>query len=447
MPTSPTGVVHLGLGAFHRAHQAMVFDQLRRSGDTRWAITGVGMRRPELVQCLRNQHHRYSVQVTGASGPRWHTVSAIQATLMANTERAQVVQAIAHPQCRWVTLTVSEKAYTHALASLLVQALATRHRQGGLGLTIASCDNLSGNGHLLRQLCLAQAEIEHPALIDWIDRHVRFPNSMVDRIVPQVSTEGVAQAAQALGWLDRTALVTESFWEWVIEDNFADPSDAEVLRLFGVQVEADVQVFEEAKLRMLNASHSALAAAGAVLGLATMHEVVALPALRQWAHLMMTHDIAPHLRRIHLHAYRDALLERFANPGLRHLNLQICNDNSQKIPLRWVPSVLAARQRQKGAVHLAFAAAVWMRFLHGSDEQGRSYEWSDPLRAPLQVTALAHAHDPVSCAQQLLGHLPIWDQALASDAIWCKGVAQSLAQIQALGLIQALNQHLQRHPV
>ena len=442
MSPTGTGVVHLGLGAFHRAHQAMVFDALLRRGDARWGITGVGMRQPEVVQSLRQQQHRYSVQVTNADGPQWHTVAAVQATLMASTERRLVIQAMAHPDCRWITLTVTEKAYGAELADLLLDAFAVRHTHHGLGLTVASCDNLPGNGRLLRQWCLQQARARSDALTDWVARQVRFPNSMVDRIVPQVSAEGVAQAQQALGWHDRCALVTEPFWEWVIEDHFADPHDADVLRSVGVQVVADVQVYEEAKLRMLNASHSALAAAGAVLGMATMHAVVAMPALRTWAHRMMTHDIAPHVHRADALAYRDALLTRFANPGLRHLCLQICNDSSQKIPLRWVPSVLAARQRQHRATHLAFAAAVWMRFLQGHCEQGLAYLWSDAWRERLQALAVAHGPEPQHCVNALLGITDIWGPTLATDAVWCDSVAQALARIQRQGLLPALQHQL-----
>ena len=234
------GVVHLGLGAFHRAHQALVFDRLLAGGDSRWGVLGVAMRQPALAQALAAQDHLYSVQTASAQERSWRVSGAIWRSCVAAESPQTVVQAMASPGTRWVTLTVTEKAYTPTLADLLVRGLRARRTAGLGGLTVASCDNLSGNGRQLRALCMAAAndpaQGSDDGLADWIAAHCAFPNSMVDRIVPAASSVTSAEAAQALGVPDQAALRTEAFWEWVIERNFVDDTDAATLSAVGVQV-------------------------------------------------------------------------------------------------------------------------------------------------------------------------------------------------------------------
>ena len=240
------GVVHLGLGAFHRAHQAMVFDHLLSTGDTRWGIHGVGMTRPDLVNLLRAQDGLYAVRVADGNGVKWQVPGALWRMNVAATERETVVQAIAAPATRWVTLTVTEKGYTPALGQLLLDGLRLRQQIGLSGITVASCDNLQGNGHKLLALVKSAATPQDAALLRWLDTHCAFPCSMVDRIVPAATAEVLAAASQALGLRDDASLSTEGFWEWVIEDRFADPSDAALLQSAGVRVTSDVHSYEEA---------------------------------------------------------------------------------------------------------------------------------------------------------------------------------------------------------
>jgi fructuronate reductase len=309
------GVVHLGLGAFHRAHQAMVFDSLLQRGDARWGVLGVAMRSTQVADTLAAQNGLYSVQVVSASEHYWQVVGSVLQTCVAAREPQQVVAAIAAASTRWLTLTVTEKGYTPELAALIVQGLAVRHAAGHAGLTIASCDNLSGNGDLLQALCLQAAD--DAALKRWIKGACAFPNSMVDRIVPAATAQRQDQAAEALQLTDAAALGTEGFWEWVLQDRLADPADADLLRAAGVTVVPEVTPFEEAKLRLLNGSHSAMACMGAVLGLPTIGDCIGQPAIRQFVRELMTQEVMPHLSRPGLAAYRDALLARFGNPALR----------------------------------------------------------------------------------------------------------------------------------
>ena len=456
-----TGVVHLGLGAFHRAHQACVFDQLIQQGDTRWGVFGVAMHNPDVLAALKNQNWQYAVQVASAHESHWQTIHAIQDGCVATLERQRVIDKLASADTRWVTLTVTEKGYDTTLAQLLLEGFAARFAQLGHAtdarLTIASCDNVSHNGDKLRDLCLNTLiqtsqdsafvhSVGKTQLRAWIEQYCFFPNSMVDRIVPQSTPACLIAAHDALGVEDKVALSTESFWEWVIEDKLADPNDAQVLQSAGVQVVSEVRPFEEAKLRMLNASHSALAAMGAVLGLSTIADCMATSALRNFAYRLMTEDIAPFVQRPHLDAYRDALLERFANPALQHRALQICSDNSLKLPLRWLPTYTANRDVRQMPKHLAFATACWIRFLFGVDESGNTYTWSDPQAKHLHALVHQHWGDDAQCVTSLLQITSIWGETAVKDLAWVTLVTNYLHAIRTQGLLPALHDHLETSP-
>jgi fructuronate reductase len=436
----PPGVVHLGLGAFHRAHQALVFDALLQGGDQRWGVLGVAMRSTTLADALAAQDGLYAVQIASHTGVNWQVGGAIWHSCVAAHEPQRVVQAMAAPSTRWLTLTVTEKAYGPALADLLVQGLAARHAAALGGLTIACCDNLSHNGDQLRTLCVDAARQTSQALADWVGSSCSFPNSMVDRIVPAASAERLAAASQVLGVADQAALGTEAFWEWVIERRFVDNSDGDALAGVGVTVVDDVAPFEDAKLRLLNGSHSAMACMGAVAGLPVISDCIAQPAIHEFIHGLMTWDVGPQLSRPGVAQYRDALLARFANPQLQHSVHQIASDSSQKIPQRWPPSVLGAISSGQSVERLAFAAAAWMRYVRGSDEAGNSYAMNDPMAAQLQSLALAHVDD-TQATVQALGRLPdIWGPALPRNPQWLARVTHWLTQISQLGMLSAVAQ-------
>ena len=438
------GVVHLGLGAFHRAHQAMVFDRLLAAGDARWGVHGVGMTQPALVQALRAQDGLYAVRVADARSSHWAVPGALWALSLAATERASVVQAIGAPGTRWVTLTVTEKAYTPALAELLVDGLRLRWQAGHAGLTLASCDNLQANGRQLQALVLAQAP--EPALRDWIERHCAFPCSMVDRIVPATSEAMRETVQRELGVQDPTVLGVEAFWEWVLEDRLADPQDAALLAAHGVRVTHEVHVFEDAKLRMLNGSHSAMALIGAVTGRACIADVVGVPAMRDWVHRLMSREVAPHLARSDWADYRDALLARFANPHLRHSVHQIATDSSLKIALRWVPSIEAQLAQGGSIEHHALAAAVWLRHGLACDEQGQPYTVSDPQAAWLLANAAGQREAPERSLSGLLERSDFWGAQLPHHAHWRARVAHWHRVVLSAGVDRAVAQLLDTCP-
>ena len=423
-PTSAQpGVVHLGLGAFHRAHQAMVFDQLLREGDMRWGIHGVGMTQPGLVNKLRAQDGLYAVRVAGANGIEWHVPGALWQTSVATTERQNVLNVIAAPSTRWITLTVTEKGYTPALAQLLIDGLRLRQAAGQAGLTIASCDNLQGNGHKLKAILHATASSQDAELMTWIDARCAFPCSMVDRIVPAATDEVAAAAKEALGMQEECALSTETFWEWVIEDNFVDPSDAALLSRCGVRVTSQVHSYEEAKLRMLNGSHSAMALMGAITGRAHIADCIGSDHIQEFVHRLMTQEVAPHLSRSDWADYRDALIQRFGNPYLKHSVHQIATDSSQKIPQRWPPSVLGQMAKGQSFEHHALAAAVFLRYTLAKDEQGKAYALNDPQAESLMAIGANQATEPHACVRALLAREDLWGKELAASEAWLERVS------------------------
>jgi fructuronate reductase len=438
------GVLHLGLGAFHRAHQAMVFDRLLASGDTRWGVHAVGMRQPGLVDALNRQDGLYLVRVADGQSVQWVVPSALWRLSLAATERDRVIQAMSHPALRWITLTVTEKGYTPELGQLIAEGLALRSARNAPGLTIASCDNLRGNGRQLGKLVLNGCTTAHAR--SWIEAHCAFPNSMVDRIVP-ASTETLRDTvAGDIGVSDASPLGTERFWEWVIEDHFADPSDAEVLRSAGVKVTSEVHVYEDAKLRMLNGSHSAMAIFGAITGRAVISDCIGHEPIRRFVTRLMEREVAPHLQRSDWADYRDALIKRFGNPYLRHSVHQIAMDSSQKIPQRWPPSVLAQLAAGRGIEHHALAAAAWLRYGLAVNERGEPYEISDPQAALLKAIAASQRAEPNACVERFLAQPELWGDSLKEQGLWVERVKAWHARILADGMDASIDRLLQEVP-
>ena len=401
----------------------MVFDQLLREGDSRWGIHGVGMTQPGLVNKLRAQDGLYSVRIAGATGVEWQIPGALWQTSVATTERQSVLNAIAAKSTRWVTLTVTEKGYTPVLAQLLIDGLRLRHAAGHAGITIASCDNLQGNGHKLKELILATASAQDAALMQWMDAHCAFPCSMVDRIVPAATEEVASAAKETLGLVDDCALSTETFWEWVIEDNFVDPNDAALLAKCGVRVTNDVHSYEEAKLRMLNGSHSAMALMGAITGRPYIATCIGADHIREFVNRLMSREVAPHLSRTDWADYRDALIQRFGNPYLKHSVHQIATDSSQKIPQRWPPSILGQMAAGQSFEHHALAAAIFLRYTLAVDEQGHAYTLNDPQAESLLAIGAHQVADASGSLNALLSRANLWGPELPHNTLWAERVA------------------------
>ncbi len=420
--TVGTGVVHLGIGAFHRAHQAAYFDDLIAAGAGDWRICGVSLRSPDVRDRLVPQDCLYTLVEQGVRGIRKRVIGAIADVLVAREDPARVIAAIADPATRLVTLTVTEKGYchdpatgrldtghadiAHDLASrdkpvsaigYLVAGCARRRAETGAPLTILSCDNVPHNGALLRGVMVAFAALRDPSLAVWIADNVAFPSSMVDRIVPATTDADVAELARVTGVVDTAMVKAEPFTQWVIEDCFADRRPA--FESVGAQMVSDVRPFELAKLRMLNGAHSTIAYLGLHHGISTVDEAMSHPDIAAVADALMVEAAStlPPVPGLDPRGYAAALKHRFANPALKHRLAQIAMDGSQKLPQRLLGTIKAVHDRGDVPRAAATGVAAWMRHLSGPylndplAERLRAAAHDDPE----QLVAAALAIEPV----------------------------------------------------
>lgn len=371
------GIVHFGIGAFHRAHQAWYTDLALNAGEIDWAICGVSLRSASVAEQLNPQGGLYSVTARGGGTSSTRVIGAIREVIVAPRDRSAVVARIASPECRIVSFTVTEKGYARAgdgslditLAGnsfypLLAEALDRRMAAGLPGLTLLSCDNLAENGQQLDRLMREWLAAKNPALVEWFAANCTCPQTMIDRIVPATTSEDRAAMQATLGMRDEGAVLTESFSQWVIEDRFAGPRPT--WEDHGAQLVADVSPYETAKLRMLNGAHSLLAYCGLERGLTFVHEAVADPELRALAHRLMIDEAAPTIERApdqDLAGYADRLIARFAEPAVRHRLAQIAMDGSQKIPQRWLDTVAWHSERGGDCPAIRAAFRAWLAHL------------------------------------------------------------------------------------
>ena len=364
------GIVHFGIGAFHRAHQAVYTDDAMNTGDRDWAITGVSMRSGDVAAQINPQDGLYTVTARGAQGSETRLIGAVRRVLVAAQERDAVVAALAAPDTHIVSFTITEKGYQRSdgggfpvFCDLLGNALALRRDAGLPGLTLLSCDNLAGNGAQLSALMRAYLQTSDAALAEWFARECTCPSTMIDRIVPATTD---ADRNLAGGIRDEGAVVTEPFSQWVIEDKFAGPRPR--WEVGGVQLVADVAPYETAKLRMLNGAHSALAYLGLLRGHDFVHQAIGDPAIRPTIDTLMRNEAAPSIDAApgqDLAAYADALIARFSNPALAHRLIQIAMDGSQKIPQRWLETLAHHQRAGRQCPSLLDAIAAWLIHVRG----------------------------------------------------------------------------------
>lgn len=389
------GIVHLGIGAFHRAHQAIYTDEAMAGGDRNWAITGVSLRAPRIRDALAPQDGLYTVTERGADGERTRLIGSVAEVLVAQESPSAVAAALAAPETRIVTLTVTEKGYhrhpdgtldldavtdaTDTIYQHLTRAFVQRRDAGLPGLTLLSCDNLADNGHALTQALTAYIDHTQPTLRSWFDAECTCPSTMVDRIVPAVTETDLSDIAGRLGLRDEGAVITEPFRQWVIEDRFVGPRPK--WESVGVQLVADVKPYETAKLRLLNGAHSALAYLGLAAGHRYVYQAIADPAIRPLIEQLMRREAAVSIRAApgqNLDAYTDALLKRFGNTSLPHRLLQIATDGSQKIGPRWLEPLAINRAQGIACPAILRALAAWILFV-----RGESQPVDDPMAATL----------------------------------------------------------------
>ncbi len=368
------GIVHFGIGAFHRAHQAWYTDRAMDAGDRDWAICGVSLRSPDVARQLEPQDGLYTLTAREGGRQDIRLVGAVREVLFAPDNAGAVVARIAAPECRIVSFTVTEKGYARDASGgldlaaaqagfypLLARALELRMARGLPGITLLSCDNLAGNGTVLRSLVREWLAARSPEVLGWFDRECTVPSTMIDRIVPRTTAADRAALADRLGMVDAGAVFTETFSQWVIEDDFASGRPA--WEAVGAQMVGDVAPYETAKLRILNGAHSLLAYCGLRAGHEFVHEAIADPALRGLADALMREEAPPTIDAppdLDLAGYADRLVERFANPSLRHALPQIAMDGTQKIPQRWLDTALWLRKHDRAAPALRAAMEGWL---------------------------------------------------------------------------------------
>ncbi len=426
------GIVPLGVGNFHRAHQAADTDSVLAQ-DPAWGIAGVSLQRPDMHDALAPQDGLYALIERGAyHRERLRVIGALRALGVAARQPQAVIARMADPATRIVSLTVTEKRYCRtpqgalALADpaviadlaapdspqtalgYLLAACARRHAAGQRGFTVLSCDNLAGNGRMTKSLLLqfAQAQAEGAGgrgsaggsagaggsardLPRWIEREVSFPDGMVDRIVPHSTAALREQVQGALGLRDAWPVATESFSQWVLEDRFV--AGRPPWQLGGVQFVDDVAPFEEMKLRLLNAAHSAIAYLAVPADLVTVDAAMAEPVLRRFIERFIERfwreEAIPALPPVladRTASYCLDLMTRFDNTVLEHRTAQIAMDGSQKLPLRLLPTLRDRLAAGAGFEACALVIAAWVRFLRGRTESGAAYAVHDPLAQSLQ---------------------------------------------------------------
>jgi fructuronate reductase len=453
------GIVHLGLGAFQRAHQAIYTDDALVAQPGDWAVAGVSLRSAQARDRLRPQDGLYTAIERSPAGTRRRVVGCVREALFLGDERERIHARLVDPQTRIVTLTVTEKGYCHdpatgrlnfdhpeiahdlthpdapvSVVGLLAFALAGRRATQAGPLTIVCCDNLTQNGALLEGLVANFASERDPALAAWIRDNATFPSTMVDRIVPATTDAEVAENDRALGLADAAPVVHEPYIQWVIEDRFCTPRPA--WEAGGAQLVNEVEPFEKMKLRLLNASHSAFAYLGFLAGHEFIWQVAAQPEFVAYMRRFMADEVTPTLHvpaGVDLPAYREALVTRFANPALPHRTQQIAMDGSQKLPQRILATVRESLAVGRAVPLAALAVAGWMRYVSGRDEAGRPIAVADPLATRFAGIAAAHPNDPVGYARALLGLTEIFDEDLHNEPRFAEPVIRWLLQLYAHG--------------
>jgi mannitol 2-dehydrogenase len=412
-----TGIVHIGVGNFHRSHQAMYIDTLMNSGAAMdWGICGIGLQpsNTAIRDVLAAQDGLYTLVLRHSDGS-WdaRVIGSIVAYLFAPDDPEAAIEKLAAPATRIVSLTITEGGYNldavtgefntsaepvvadlrpgavpSTVFGLVTEALARRRDRGIPAFSVMSCDNIQGNGHVSQHAFTAFAQLRDPDLADWMSRHVRFPNGMVDRITPMTTEADRAELSRRFGIDDQWPVLCEPFTQWVLEDNFADGRPP--LQDSGVQLVSDVEPYELMKLRLLNASHQALCYPGYVAGYRLVHDVTKDPLFARFLFDYMAQEAIPTLRPvpgIDLQQYAAQLIERFSNPEVGDTVARLCAYASDRIPKFLLPVIRHQLAAGLPVTRSAAVVASWARYAEGTDENGEPHEILDALAPQLQAAA------------------------------------------------------------
>ncbi len=451
------GIVHLGIGAFHRAHQAVTVDDILATDPT-WAIVAASLRSPATRDALKPQDWLYTLSVRSGEGERLRVIGSVVDVLVATEERERLLAAMADPRVRIVSLTVTEKGYCHDPATgalneadagilhdlaepnapgtapgLIIEALARRRAAGTAPFTVLTCDNLPSNGAVAKRIIGRFAELRDADLGAWVAGEVAFPSTMVDRITPATTDEDRARVDAAIALTDAWPVVTEPFSQWVIEDRF--PSGRPAFDTAGAELVTDVAPYEQMKLRLLNGAHSSLAYLGYLAGYEFVSDVMGDASYARFVAALME-QVTPTLElppSTDLAGYKAALLDRFRNPALKHRTWQICMDGSQKLPQRLLGTIRDCLRSGAPFGTLALGVAGWMRYVTGTDEKGQAIDVRDPLSGDLRALADAAGPSPERLVHAFVGLEKIFGRDLADDPRFVTAVTERLARLLADG--------------
>jgi fructuronate reductase len=427
------GILHFGIGAFHRAHQALfTHDVLSQVGGD-WRIHGVSLRSARVSEQLTPQDGLYTLTEQDATGSDCKLIGAIAKVSVAATEQETVLTAFTDPKIHIVTMTVTEKGYCYhsqqktvdadhvdivhdianpkqpiSLPGYLVAGLQRRRDSINTPMTMISCDNMPHNGQILKQVVTSLAHKWDPQLAQWITDNVTFCSSMVDRIVPAVTQEVQAEHAQRHGIIDAGLIMTEPFKQWVIEDNFCTPRPQ--WESVGVDIVTDVSVYENIKLRNLNASHSALAYHGLYKGYQWIHEAINDPELLSLVTALMQTEIQDTLvlpDNFALHQYQAAIVSRFQNNLIPYATNQVATDGSLKLQQRIVPPLIERLRKGQSSPVLTGVLVAWIQCIKGEDQHGSPIKMQDPQINAIQAMVLANIDSPQTLLQNLVAEFGI----------------------------------------
>ncbi|WP_343552823.1 mannitol dehydrogenase family protein [Pantoea sp.] len=460
-----TRMVHIGFGAFHRAHQALASDKLAEQGSD-WGYCEVNLNSGELIQALRQQDLLYTLTEMADSSLHTRVIGVITQALHGKGDGIEaVIEAMSQPDVAIVSMTVTEKGYCYmpssgklnpdhpdivhdvanphaprSLPGLILAAIVRRRERDLPPFSVMSCDNMPENGHVTRNVITQLAERLDPALADYIQTHITFPSTMVDRIVPAMTDAAFDTLTARLGSHDPVAVEAEPFFQWVIEDNFVNGRPA--WENAGAELVSDVLPFEEMKLRMLNGSHSFLAYLGFLAGYEHISDCMADADYRQAARALMLQDQAPTLRTqgVDLTAYADSLIARYENLAIKHRTYQIATDGTQKLPQRLLDSVRWHLRNGTSCDFLLLGVAGWMRYVSGVDEQGNTFEIRDPLKDQL-ATIVANSAEGAERVQALLSMQAVFGDDLLQQSAFVSRVTELYLQLVKQGAratVQAL---------
>ncbi|WP_320742212.1 mannitol dehydrogenase family protein [Enterobacter mori] len=456
-------IVHFGFGAFHRAHQALLTNRVLNEKGGDWGICEISLFSGDvLMSQLRAQDHLFTVLEKGSEGNQAIVVAAVHECLNAKLDSlAAIIEKFCEPQVAIVSLTITEKGYCidpatgkldmhntrilhdlenptepHSAPGILVEALHRRRERGLPPFTVLSCDNIPDNGHVVKNAVLGMAQKRSAELAEWIDAHVSFPGTMVDRIVPAATETSLAEITQELGVEDPCAISCEPFIQWVVVDNFV--AGRPEWEAAGVQMVKDVLPWEQMKLRMLNGSHSFLAYLGYLAGYAHINECMEDTSFREAARRVMLNEQAPTLRitDVDLTAYADSLIDRFANPALQHRTWQIAMDGSQKLPQRMLDGIRVHLERKSAWPLLALGVAGWIRYVSGTDERGDAIDVRDPLSDKIQ--SIVKASSEAERVNALLTLSEVFGQDLPHNSVFVEAVNEAYQRLTRYGARQAV---------